>query len=49
MIKDSTLETILSVLRGLGYSVQYKVLNAAYFGVGQKKRANCNSRYKKWC
>lgn len=35
--KGRTLETILNVLRGLGYSVQYKVLNAAYFGVGQKR------------
>lgn len=32
-----TLETILSVFESLGYSVQYKVLNACYFGVGQKR------------
>lgn len=32
-----TLETIISVLEGMKYAVQYKVLNAAYFGVGQKR------------
>lgn len=32
-----TLETILDVLRGMAYCVQYQVLNAAYYGVGQKR------------
>lgn len=32
-----TLETILNVLSGMGYNVQYQVLNAAYYGVGQKR------------
>jgi len=32
-----TLETILNVLRSLGYDVQYRVLNSAYYGVGQKR------------
>ncbi len=32
-----TLETIIEVLKGLGYSVRYEILNAAYFGVGQKR------------
>lgn len=32
-----TLETILDVLGSLGYRVQWKILNAAYFGVGQKR------------
>lgn len=38
--KGRTLETILSVLSGLGkngYTIQTKVLNAAYYGVGQKR------------
>lgn len=35
--KGRTLETILNVLRGMGYYVQYQVLNAAYYGVGQKR------------
>lgn len=32
-----TLQTILDVFASLGYDVQYKVLNAAYYGVGQKR------------
>ena len=32
-----TLETILNVFEGLGYSVKTKVLNACYYGVGQKR------------
>lgn len=32
-----TLETIIEVLSGLGYDVTYQVLNAAYYGVGQKR------------
>lgn len=32
-----TLETILNVFMGLGYQVEYKVLNACYYGVGQKR------------
>lgn len=32
-----TFETIKHVFEELGYIVQYKVLNAAYFGVGQKR------------
>lgn len=32
-----TLETILDVLRSMGYDVQQQVLNAAYHGVGQKR------------
>ena len=32
-----TLETILNVLSGLGYNVKYEVVNAAYYGVGQKR------------
>ncbi len=35
--KGRTLQTILSVLNSLGYNTQYKILNAAYFGVGQKR------------
>lgn len=35
--KGRTLETILSVLENLGYDVQFKILNAAYFGVSQKR------------
>lgn len=35
--KGRTLKTIIEVLSGLGYSVQYKVLNAAYYGVAQKR------------
>ncbi len=32
-----TLTTILEVLADLGYDIQYQVLNAAYYGVGQKR------------
>lgn len=32
-----TFSTILNVFSELGYSVQYKVLNACYYGVGQKR------------
>lgn len=32
-----TLETILNVFEGLGYRVKKKVLNACYYGVGQKR------------
>ena len=32
-----TLKTIIDVLGTLGYTIQYKVLNAAYYGVGQKR------------
>ncbi|MDR0875941.1 MAG: DNA (cytosine-5-)-methyltransferase [Clostridiales Family XIII bacterium] len=32
-----TFETIIHVLGELGYKMQYKVLNAAYYGVGQKR------------
>ena len=32
-----TLQTILDVFASLGYQVQYKVLNSAYYGVGQKR------------
>lgn len=35
--KGRTLVTILDVLENLGYDIQYKVLNAAYYGVGQKR------------
>lgn len=35
--KGRTLNVILGVLENLGYDVQYKVLNAAYYGVGQKR------------
>ena len=35
--KGRTLETILTVLGDLGYTIQYQVLNAAYYGVGQKR------------
>lgn len=35
--KGRTLSTILEVLGSLGYSIEYKVLNAAYYGVGQKR------------
>lgn len=35
--KGRTLETIISVFEGLGYSVQQQVLNACYYGVGQKR------------
>lgn len=32
-----TLKTIIEVLEDLGYTTQYQVLNAAYYGVGQKR------------
>lgn len=32
-----TFDTILHVFEDLGYRVQYKVLNACYYGVGQKR------------
>lgn len=35
--KGRTLQTIIEVLKSLGYNIQYKVLNAAYYGVGQKR------------
>lgn len=35
--KGRTLATIISVLEALGYHTQQKILNAAYFGVGQKR------------
>ena len=35
--KGRTLKTIIDVLEALGYGVQYQVLNAAYYGVGQKR------------
>ena len=35
--KGRTFSTILHVFEGLGYRVQHQVLNAAYFGVGQKR------------
>lgn len=35
--KGRTFATILQVFESLGYSVQYKILNACYYGVGQKR------------
>lgn len=35
--KGRTIKTIISVLAALGYHIQYRVLNAAYLGVGQKR------------
>ena len=35
--KGRTLTTIISVLEALGYRTQQRILNAAYFGVGQKR------------
>ena len=35
--KGRTLSTIISVLESLGYHTQQKVMNACYFGVGQKR------------
>ena len=32
-----TLQTILDVFESLGYNVQYKIMNACYYGVGQKR------------
>lgn len=36
--KGRTLQTIMEVLNNLGYSVQYKVLNSANFGVPQMRK-----------
>lgn len=35
--KGKTFETIINVFESLGYKVTYKVLNACYYGVGQKR------------
>lgn len=35
--KGKTLEIILDTFRNLGYNIEYRVLNACYFGVGQKR------------
>lgn len=35
--KGRTLNTIISVLESLGYHTQRKIMNACYFGVGQKR------------
>ncbi len=35
--KGRTLTTIIDVLESLGYTTQWKILNAAYYGVGQKR------------
>ena len=35
--KGRTLSTIIEVLESLGYHTQHKILNAAYYGVGQKR------------
>lgn len=35
--KGRTLATIIDVLEGLGYRTQYQILNAAFYGVGQKR------------
>ena len=35
--KGRTLSTIINVFESLGYHTQQKILNAAYFGVGQKR------------
>ena len=35
--KGRTFDTICHVFEGLGYHVQYKVMNACYYGVGQKR------------
>lgn len=35
--KGRTLQTILEVFESLGYNVQYKVMNACFYGVGQKR------------
>ena len=36
--KGRTLKTILSVFEDLGYRVEYSVLNACFYGVGQKRQ-----------
>lgn len=35
--RGRTLTTIIEVLEELGYTTQYQILNAAYYGVGQKR------------
>lgn len=35
--RGRTLQTIINVFQDLGYNVQYKVLNASYYGVAQKR------------
>ncbi len=35
--KGRTFETIKHTFEGLGYQVQYQILNACYYGVGQKR------------
>lgn len=35
--KGRTLTTIISVFESLGYTTQYQILNACYYGVGQKR------------
>ena len=35
--KGRTLKTILDVFESLGYDVQYKIMNACFYGVGQKR------------
>lgn len=35
--KGRTLQTILEVFESLGYRVDYKIMNACYYGVGQKR------------
>lgn len=35
--KGRTLQTILSVFESLGYNVQYQIMNACFYGVGQKR------------
>ena len=36
--KGRTFETICHIFEDLGYNIQHKVLNACYFGVGQKRQ-----------
>lgn len=36
--KGRTLQTIINVFESFGYNVQYKALNACYYGVGQKRQ-----------
>ena len=51
--KGRTLQTIIDVFESLGYRTQMKVLNAAYYGVGQKRerlvivgtRNDCNINF----
>jgi len=35
--KGRTITTIISVLESLGYHTQQKIMNACYYGVGQKR------------